>query len=405
MRILFLTELFYPHGSGAELATFLYGRLLGEEAIDVKVLTNRFPGEPFFSEEGSLQVYRLPLFGEPTSMKYSIFKRLDVMASSFFNKLLSWADVVYVPRFWFTAIAWAKARGKPVVVHMHDYISVCSLSTLFDETKSQICSKGGIACSPKCLYSFEKAHGRNFGQTLSSMVLNSTVGRYLPKLMMLADAVICVSSKQKELIIDRGSPFRGKTHVIYNPFPKYSDNEIEGEDFGYFGGPDVLKGFNVLVNAVSQINRTKLGSPRIQCTKFGSLREDFVRRLEQIGFSLHRKLEVTELEQLYRKVKAVLVPSIWNEPWPYVVVEALIRGRFVIASKIGGMPEQLEGCKGSILFGPGDTNALTESIEEVGNMAKDEIVDLGCRNRGTFLSRFNNDSSIKKFISICENLT
>jgi glycosyltransferase involved in cell wall biosynthesis len=402
MRILFATESFYPHGSGAELATYLYGDLLSKEDIDVIVLTNRFPGDPSFSKEGSLQIYRLPLFETTGSLKYSALKRLDVLASSLFNKLLSWADVVYVPRFWFTAIAWAKAHGKPVVVHMHDYISVCSLSSLYDETESKGCVKTGILCSPKCVFSFETAHGRGLGQTISSMFLNSTVGRYLPKLMMLADAVICVSSRQKELIVERASPFRGKTHVIYNPFPDYSDLEISGDDFGYFGGPDVLKGFRVLFKAVNRINS---GKPKIHCTKFKTSNQEFEREVGEMGFSLYKRLEIAELEQLYRKLKSVIVPSIWNEPWPYVVVEALIRGRFVIASRIGGMPEQLEGCRGAILCEPGDSKMLAESIEHVHSLSRDEIVDLGFQNKESFLRRFNNDSSVKKFISLCENLT
>jgi glycosyltransferase involved in cell wall biosynthesis len=401
VRIFFASESFYPHGSGAEVATYLYGRLLSKENIKVKVLTNRFPGDPSYSEEGSLQIYRLPMFENLGSMKYSALKRLDVIASSLFNKLLGWADIVYVPRYWFTAIALAKAHGKPVVVHMHDYISVCSLSSLYDETESRVCGKNGSLCSPKCVFSFEKAHGSGMRETISSMFLNSTVGRYLPKSMMLADAVICVSSKQRELIVGRASPFQNKTYVVYNPFPDYSNLEISGDDFGYFGGPDVLKGFNVLFNAANKIGGDK---PTIHCTKFGALQRDFQTKISKMGFSLYKRLEIAELEQLYRKLKSIIVPSIWNEPWPYVVVEAILRGRFVIASRIGGMPEQLEGCKGAILSEPGNPKMLAESIEYVHSLSRDEIVDLGAQNRELFLSRFNNDLSVRKFISLCENL-
>ena len=405
MKVLFLSENFYPHGSGAELATYLYGRLMAKEDVNVKVLTNRFLGDSSFSEAGSLQIYRLPLFEEASAMKYSAFKRLDVMCSSFFNKLLNWADVVYVPRFWFTAIASAKAHGKPVVVHMHDYISVCSLSSLFDETESNICANKRRACSAKCIYSFEKAHSRGTGETIASILLNSTLGRYLPKLIMVADAVVCVSKRQKDLIVERMPSFRSKAHVIYNPFPEYSDLEIDGDDFGYFGGPDVLKGFKVLFRALSLVNRGNPHPTRVHCTKFKTSNQKFLSEVDTKGFSLYKRLETSEMEQLYRKLFSIIVPSIWNEPWPYVVVEALIRGRFVIASKIGGMPEQLEDCKGSILCEPGDSKMLAESIKHVQSLTRDEIVDFGCQNRASFLSRFDNDSSVRRFINLCEHLT
>ena len=40
MNILFLSELFYPHGSDGELATYLYAKLLSQKGFNVKVVTN-----------------------------------------------------------------------------------------------------------------------------------------------------------------------------------------------------------------------------------------------------------------------------------------------------------------------------------------------------------------------------
>jgi glycosyltransferase involved in cell wall biosynthesis len=404
MNILFMSEVFFPHGSGAEYATYLYANLLKGEGVNVAVITNRFEGEAAFSEDGLLRIYRLSLFKNAGSLKYSVLKRLDLLASSFLNKMLGWADVVYFPRFWFPAIALAKAHGKPVVVHMHDYISVCSLSSLFDETKSAICPKTRRFCSPKCVYSFERAHSRNLVKTFSSVFLNTTVGSYIPKLSRLADAVICVSTRQKELLVERERAFQNKSYVVYNPFPDYSNLEVKGQSFGYFGGPDPLKGFNVLYYAASKINKRRSKSLDIQCTKFNTTNLKFAGEIRKLGFRLHKRLEIPDLENLYMQLKSVLVPSIWNEPWPYTIVEALLRRRFVVASRIGGMPEQVEGCKGAILVEPGDSKMLAEAIEYVMDLSKEEVVDLGSQNREVFLSRFNNYSSVRKFINLCENL-
>jgi hypothetical protein len=46
LNILFLSELFYPHGSGGELDTFIYANLLSTANVNVVVITNRFGGEP-----------------------------------------------------------------------------------------------------------------------------------------------------------------------------------------------------------------------------------------------------------------------------------------------------------------------------------------------------------------------
>ena len=79
MNILFLSELFYPHGGGAELATYLYAKLLTEAGFNVVVVTNRFTGELEVSKSKNLIVYRLPLFDGTESVKYSILRRVDVL--------------------------------------------------------------------------------------------------------------------------------------------------------------------------------------------------------------------------------------------------------------------------------------------------------------------------------------
>jgi glycosyltransferase involved in cell wall biosynthesis len=403
MNILFLSEVFYPHGGGAELATYLYASLLREEGFSVIVVTNKFSGDLPFSESNSLKIYRLPLFKDLSSTKYSILKRFDVIFSSFFNDLLRWADVVYVPRFWFSAITMAKFHKKPVIFHMHDYIAVCSVSNLFKKSEVEVCSRRGILCSPKCILEFEKSHGSTFGETLSSVALNSIAGRWIPRLATMADAIVCVSKKQEELVVKRERKFRQKSCVIYNPFPCYPEPEEFGDDFGYFGGSDDLKGFRVLFHSAQRINGTRSNPIRIHCTKLPASIE-FAETMKRFGLLPYPKLEVAELDRLYQKLKAVLIPSVWNEPWPYVTVEALVRGRFVIGSNIGGIPEQIEGCKGAILCEPGNVKMLADSIEYVDSLRKDALVELGHQNRETFLKRFNNYSSVRKFISLCEKL-
>ena len=61
MRVLFLSEMFYPHGGGAEFATYLYAKLLTKAGLDVIVVTNRFPNEPDVEKNEGFIIYRLPL--------------------------------------------------------------------------------------------------------------------------------------------------------------------------------------------------------------------------------------------------------------------------------------------------------------------------------------------------------
>lgn len=405
LNILFLSELFYPHYGGAEYATYLWAKLLSDAGINVVVVSNRHPQESTISRDGRLIIQRLRLFSPEESPKYSVLKRVDVLLSGFMNRLMKWADVVYFPRFWYSAVLLAKAHGKPVIIHAHDYLPVCPLATTYNQSKTVVCKQQSVVCSPSCIYAFEKSRKRNMKETLMSMLLNSTVGRQFSKLAKLGDAIICVSNVQRNMMLDREPSLQDRTHVVHNPFPEYTDLKPEGFDFGYFGGSDYLKGFDVLCRA-SFHNRSKLGKKTvIQATKLLNVSDRVARSLSDWGFVTHGKLGKDEYARMYKQIRTVIVPSVWNEPWPYVVVEALAQRRLLIASRIGGIPEQVEGCKGAFLCEPGDSEELADTIEMVANLSRQDVESLGSQNRETFLKRFDNESSIRKFINICEHLT
>lgn len=222
MNILFLSELFHPPGGGAELATYLYAKLLSEAGFKVVVVTNRFVAEPEVSKNENLTIYRLQLLKASGSVKYSILQRFDVLFSSFMRKMVKWADVVYIPRFWYSAIPLAKAYGKPVLVHLHDYIPICPLAVFYDASKNATCNPNSLSCSAKCIYTYGRDQDRGFAETLTSIAVNSTIGRNLGQLVRMSDAIICVSNAQKNTIIKKSPSLFEKIRVIYNPLPEPS---------------------------------------------------------------------------------------------------------------------------------------------------------------------------------------
>ena len=69
--------------------------------------------------------------------------------------------------------------------------------------------------------------------------------------------------------------------------------------------------------------------------------------LELLHIVPYPKLNQVQMAELYRRIRGVIVPSIVAEPLPYIVSESILRGRAIIASDIGGIPELVNGCKGS----------------------------------------------------------
>jgi glycosyltransferase involved in cell wall biosynthesis len=403
MNVLFLSELLYPHGSGAELATYLYADLLSKSNFNVRIVTNKFVGEEAFSRIGHFEIYRLPMFKNSDGLKYSILMRIDVLFSTFLRKMLKWADVVYIPRFWFSAIPLAKAQGKPVISHVHDYIPVCPLESAYDTTRDALCKGNKLFCSPKCAYLYEKVANRPLKETLASVTLNSTFGGIFSRMIGLSDVIICVSEAQRSIISKSNAFHSDKLFTVYNPVPDYPNLPVKGDDFGYFGGLVNLKGFQVLYDAVVSVNSVSSNPVRIHCTKFSRIKRNCADVLTQAGFSLYGKLETEKYDEVYKNISCVVVPSLWPEPWPYVVVEALLRGRLVIASRIGGIPEQLKGCQGITLVEAGNFEMLKRAMIDVTMQSRETISEIGSKNRDTFRKRFSNESSLKHFAAILEN--
>ena len=396
MNALFLSELFYPHGGGAELATYLYAKLLAESGVNVIVVTNKFAGEQKFSKVENVIVYRFPFFKSRLGVKHSTLRRLDVPISSFIKELMEWSNIVYVPRLWYSMIPVAKAYKRPVIVHVHDYSPICPLAIMYDSSKEAICGKESI-CSARCIYQFEKNKGSNIKESILSLCLNLFAKTLSRKLIEQADAVLCVSEAQRDILV-RHFPLIGcKTHVIYNPLPDLPAVDIEGEDFGYFGGLNLLKGFGVLYKAVAFLNSASL---RVHVTGLADLTERMIKSFDRVGMVPCRKLAYDKQEGFYGKIEGVIFPSIVPEPLPYVTAEAILRGRILIASKIGGIVEQVKGCKGVFLFEAGNYHELAEILEYVKGLDKETIIGLGFQNREVFVKTFNNETTINEFLDI-----
>lgn len=70
-------------------------------------------------------------------------------------------------------------------------------------------------------------------------------------------------------------------------------------------------------------------------------------------------------ERALQGAKALVIPSIWHENMPYVVLEALSRGKPVIASRMGGIPERIREGENGWLFEAGNADDLVRAIRSL----------------------------------------
>jgi glycosyltransferase involved in cell wall biosynthesis len=83
-----------------------------------------------------------------------------------------------------------------------------------------------------------------------------------------------------------------------------------------------------------------------------------------------------ERERIVRLAKAVVIPSLWYENMPYVLLEALGAGRPVVASRLGGMAERIKEGVNGFLVDPGDAHAIAGGMEKVDDLVRKNDTDL-----------------------------
>ena len=87
-------------------------------------------------------------------------------------------------------------------------------------------------------------------------------------------------------------------------------------------------------------------------------------RLEREGARWDRRLEPPEVARAFDESRALVLPSA-SEGLPRVAVEAFLRGRAVVGTRAGGIPDIVEHGVNGLLVELGDPEALAAALERI----------------------------------------
>ena len=279
-------------------------------------------------------------------------------------------DVVLVTDAWNFKPHLAKALDDwPVWLRFDSQECLCPLNNCrfllnADGSTSQ-CPYHQLARPDICLRCLQE-RGRTSGpfHQLERELSGVTAPGYLDLLREVlekAQAVLVVNPLIKEML----SPYATRVEVApagvdLKRFPaEQTGSERSGPLTIFMAGvvEEPFKGFRVLHEA---------------CWQLWQLRQDF--RLVATGQRAGRVDEFTEFtgwlsqEQLpahYQAADICVVPSLVQEGWPIVTLEAMAAGRPVIASRIGGLQFQVRHGGTGLLFEPGDAAGLASCLERL----------------------------------------
>jgi len=384
-RVLIVQELWWPKGGGGILATHLITKVLVRRGFKVRVVTGVeehevinnvvFIHEPRFRASNKLELW---------------LNAYMVSREGWFRKLVEWADVVYIPHYAYPVIPSVKELGRRVIVHLHDYQPISYTSVIFhgDNFKSDF---------TRTFYYELHQHGLMRALVTSPL---TPINRLARERVSQADAVVCVSNRQCEIMRERMPEIRGKSVVIYNPLPDVSPVRKELGDeriLLYLGGSSFVKGFHLVLSVANELLR-KHRDLRILMT-----RVEGYRPLPSNCVALG-ELPYRDVVKSHSRAYALLFPSMWEEPLPYVVIESMLMGTIPIAARTGGVPEVIVGSPAEdYLFTPGDANELMDKIEAILTQSRDYLLDVSAKLREHVLKLFNTEYVENRIVSLFES--
>lgn len=294
----------------------------------------------------------------------------------------------------------AKRRKIPVVMHVHDYKLVCPNYKMFAHGQIDESCKG--AKYYRCFLNkgFKDSWLKSFLVSLEMYVHHSWWQIY----ERCVDLYLSPSQFVKNKLVDWSMP-EDKIRVLYH-FVETKHIEPSyalGDYLLYFGRLDKEKGVDILIRALATMKQKKL----LKIVGWGPER----RRLKTLVNELKIESRVEfvgpkygeELEALIGGAYLIIVPSVWYEVFGLVLLEAAAKGKFVIASDIGGISEAVEASRSALLVPAGNVAELATKLDwSVANPKA--VSDFAHEARSFVERRFTPERHLSQLLAIYQEL-
>ena len=252
----------------------------------------------------------------------------------------------------------------PVVLRLGDYHLQCA-SYLFlrDGKPCTLCLRGAYY------------HGIQYRCVKQSFLVSAirVAAMYLHRWLGLHDqvaAIVVPCEFMKAMLIAGGFPAT-KIHRIASPVPTHcrqlsSELAHKEEYFLYFGRITPEKGLDTLIEAFQQIAASTKVNLVVLGRDYDGERERLTRliqpryqdRIRFLGF-----IEGEELDRWIGKALFTVAPSRWYDNAPLSVYESFAHGTPVLASRMGGIPEQISDGETGKLFAAGSVVELAAALQ------------------------------------------
>ncbi len=377
MRLTFVNTLYPPYGAaGAETTLRLLAAQMMGRGHDCNVVTLTPGRQGETGEIDGVPVHYLPLANVfwPHGANRTVPRRLVFQAIDAYNPVMERRltkllrrlapDVVNFHNLQgFSVSAWSAARRLkiPLVQTLHDYYTACPRSAMWRPGRGN--------CASLC------AECEVFGKPRRA-------------LSRLPDMLTCVSHRVFDRLTGAGAfpdAVTGRQAIRIIRGNNASDVlpevglPVAGVPLrlGFIGRLDHSKGLEHLIDAVG---RMAVGSASLRIA--GTGRPDYTSALHAraSGAANVEFIGHASPADFYPSIDLLVIPSVWEDPFPRVFHEALAYGVPSLVTPLGGLSEVIEHGRNGFLIGGIGADALFDSLSQLIRMPWDrDLVFAECR--------------------------
>ncbi|GHO92161.1 LPS biosynthesis RfbU related protein [Reticulibacter mediterranei] len=367
MRILMLSEFYPPLIGGTERHVQTLSRELVRRGHQVAVATLQTGNSPDFEDDDGVHIHRLTGWSRTLTRFYQNQSRQyhppipdpGVMAGLRRVISLERPEIVHARRWMLYSFvglkSWSRAR---LVVTLHDYNLCCPTTGYLHN--GQVCTGPAYR---KCLRCAGQGYGTVKGALVTSGLklsshLHSSVDKYIAVSAAVRDASMYATGRPPKPIevVPTFIPDTVVDEALSIGRPDFlppTDNYIL-----FVGRQDSHKGLDVLLNAYTDL------SPTVPLVLLIAGSDDSSKQFPA-GVTVIHNAPHAQVMAAWMHCAIGVVPSIWPEPFGQVAVEAMMCGKPVIASAIGGLRDVVVDGESGLLVEPGNANALKDAIRDL----------------------------------------